>query len=55
MGVESVMKQLLQDNKGWITLKEVLARGVSKYEFYKSAKKEVERAAYGVYVSDASG
>jgi predicted transcriptional regulator of viral defense system len=53
MGVESVMKQLLQDNKGWITLKEVLARGVSKYEFYKSAKeRELERAAYGVYVSD---
>ena len=38
MGTEYVLKQLLQKNEGWLTLKEVLDQGISKYEFYKFAE-----------------
>ena len=39
MGTEYVLKQLLQENDGWLPLKEVLDQGISKYEFYKFAEK----------------
>jgi predicted transcriptional regulator of viral defense system len=52
MGTEYVVKQLLQENDGWLTLKEVLEQGISKYEFYKFAEKSgLERAGQGIYVS----
>ena len=52
MGTEYVVKQLLQENDGWLTLKEVLDQGISKYEFYKFAEKSgLERAGQGIYVS----
>lgn len=52
MNTEHVVKQLLQENEGWLTLKEVLHQGISKYEFYKFAEKSgLERAGQGIYVS----
>ena len=52
MGTEYVLKQLLQENDGWLTLKEVLNQGISKYEFYKFAEKNgLERVGQGIYVS----
>lgn len=52
MSTEHVVKQLLQENDGWLTLKEVRNQGISKYEFYKFAKKNgLERAGQGIYVS----
>ncbi|MGI6766445.1 MAG: type IV toxin-antitoxin system AbiEi family antitoxin domain-containing protein [Lentihominibacter sp.] len=52
MNTEQVVKQLLQENAGWLTLKEVLDQGISKYEFYKLAEKSgLERAGQGIYVS----
>lgn len=52
MNAEYVVKQLLEENDGWLTLKEVLGQGISKYEFYKFAKKNrLERAGQGIYVS----
>jgi hypothetical protein len=51
MDTEYVVKQLLQENDGWLTLKEVLEQGISKYEFYKFAEKSgLERAGQGIYV-----
>ncbi|MDI9461699.1 MAG: type IV toxin-antitoxin system AbiEi family antitoxin domain-containing protein [Saccharofermentanales bacterium] len=52
MNTEHVVEQLLQENDGWLTLKEVLNQGISKYEFYKFAEKSgLERAGQGIYVS----
>ena len=52
MGTEYVLKQLLQENDGWLTLKEVLDQGISKYDFYKFAEKYgLERVGQGIYVS----
>jgi predicted transcriptional regulator of viral defense system len=52
MGTEYVLKQLLQENDGWLPLKEVLDQGISKYEFYKFAEKNgLERVGQGIYVS----
>lgn len=53
MNTEHVVKQLLQENDGWLTLKEVRNQGISKYEFYKFAEKSgLQRAGQGIYVSD---
>lgn len=53
MNVESVVKHLLKVNEGWLTLKEVLEHGVSKYDFYKFVKENgLERAGHGIYVSE---
>ncbi len=52
MCTEYVLKQLLQENDGWLTLKEVLNQGISKYEFYKFAEKYgLDRVEQGIYVS----
>lgn len=48
-----VVKELIQKNSGWITLKEVLSHGISKYDFYSFAKEYgLERVGHGIYVSD---
>lgn len=53
MNTENVVKQLLQKNDGWITLKEALDQGISKYEFYTFVEEnDLERAGHGIYVSD---
>jgi len=52
MNTEHIVKQLLQKNEGWLTLKEVLDQGISKYEFYKFAEEnELERAGHGIYIT----
>ncbi|MGI6089781.1 MAG: type IV toxin-antitoxin system AbiEi family antitoxin domain-containing protein [Saccharofermentanales bacterium] len=53
MKIEDVIKQLLQENDGWLTVREALDQGVSKYQFYTFAEEnELERAGHGIYVSD---
>jgi predicted transcriptional regulator of viral defense system len=53
VNTEHVVKQLLQENDGWLTLKEVRNQGISKYEFYKFAEKSgLQRVGQGIYVSD---
>lgn len=52
MNAENVVKQLLQKNDGWLTLKEVLDQGIGKYEFYAFAEANgLKRAGHGIYVS----
>ncbi|HOE81527.1 MAG TPA: type IV toxin-antitoxin system AbiEi family antitoxin domain-containing protein [Myxococcota bacterium] len=52
MTAERIVKQLLRENQGWLTSKEILDLGVSKYEFYRAIQEmELERAGHGIYVS----
>jgi predicted transcriptional regulator of viral defense system len=52
MCTEYLLRKLLQENDGWLTLKEVLDQGISKYDFYKFAEKNgLERVGQGIYVS----
>lgn len=53
MDTKDVVNKLLQKNDGWITLKEVLAQGVSKYDFYALVEQaRLEKVGHGIYVSD---
>lgn len=46
------MEQLYEKNGGWLTLKEAVEYGFSKYDFYTFAeKKGLERVGRGVYSS----
>ena len=52
MTAERIVKQLLRENQGWLTSKEILDLGVSKYEFYRAIQLlEPERPGQGTYVS----
>ena len=46
------IKQLLNQNNGWLTLKEITNQGISKQAFYAFVEKnDMERAGHGIYVS----
>lgn len=53
MDAKDVVKKLLHKNNGWLTLKEVLARGVSKYDFYALVEQGgLEKVGHGIYISE---
>lgn len=53
MDAKDVVNNLLQKNDGWLTLKEVLAEGISKYDFYALLEQGgLEKVGHGIYVSD---
>lgn len=53
MDAKDVVNNLLQKNDGWLTLKEVLAEGISKYDFYALVEQGgLEKVGHGIYVSD---
>ena len=52
MDHKNVIKQLLNQNNGWLTLKEITNQGISKQAFYAFVEKnDMERAGHGIYVS----
>ncbi|MGI6594623.1 MAG: type IV toxin-antitoxin system AbiEi family antitoxin domain-containing protein [Christensenellales bacterium] len=52
MDHKNVIKQLLKQNNGWLTLKEITNQGISKQAFYAFVEKnDMERAGHGIYVS----
>ena len=53
MNTENAMKQLLQKNKGWLTLQDASDNGISKHKFYTFVEESnLERAGHGIYVSE---
>lgn len=52
MNAKYDLKLILEENAGWITLKEVEALGISRQEFYRDARHAgLEKAGRGVYIA----